>query len=77
MKNFFKKTFTSRKFWAAVASSIPFAIAGDWNSFAYVWMGYASILGTKEAVESIGSKTTHVVNNNTSMGLEDSGPVGD
>ena len=50
IKDFFHKALSSRKFWAAVAASGPFAIAGDWNSFAAVWMGYAGIQGGVDAV---------------------------
>lgn len=45
LQTFLVKTLTSRKFWAAVASSIPFALAHDWQSFAMVWMAYAGIQG--------------------------------
>lgn len=44
-----RETLTSRKFWAAVASSVPFALAGDWQSFGMVWMTYAGIIGMGEA----------------------------
>lgn len=53
--DFIHKTLTSRKFWAAVAASVPFAQAGDWNSFAYVWMGYAGIQGAVDASERVGT----------------------
>lgn len=53
---FLHKTLTSRKFWAAVAASIPFAQAGDWNSFAMVWMAYAGIQGAVDGLEAHGAK---------------------
>ena len=52
LKDFLVKTLTSRKFWAAVASSMPFAIAQDWESFAYVWMAYAGIQGVVDGAAS-------------------------
>ncbi len=51
-----KKTLGSRKFWATVAASIPFGLAGDWQSFAYCWMGYAGIQGSVDAVGMLPSK---------------------
>ncbi len=54
MSHFLQKTLTSRKFWAAVTSSVPFAIAGDWTSFATVWMTYAGIQGGVDAAERWG-----------------------
>lgn len=56
LSNFLHKTLTSRKFWAAVASSIPFAMAEDWQSFAMVWMAYAGIQGAVDGLEVMGSK---------------------
>ncbi len=48
---FLEKTLMSRKFWAAVAASIPFALAGDWPNFAYVWVGYFTVQGIVDAAE--------------------------
>lgn len=50
------KTLHSRKFWAAVAASIPFAMNHDWQSFALVWMSYAGIQGAVDASEVVGAK---------------------
>lgn len=47
---FLKKTLTSRKFWAAVAASTPYAVAGDWAGFSNVWLIYAGIQGSVDAV---------------------------
>ena len=44
IQEFLLKTLTSRKFWASVAASAPFALAGDFENFALVWMAYAGIL---------------------------------
>ena len=54
MRHLLEKTLTSRKFWAAVASAVPFAMAGDWNAFATVWMTYAGIQGAVDGAERIG-----------------------
>ena len=54
------KTLHSRKFWAAVAASGPFAMAQDWNSFAYGWMAYAGIQGAVDASEGLGAKKAAV-----------------
>lgn len=48
-----RETLASKKFWAAVASSIPFAVERDWVSFAYVWMGYAGIQGLVDAAHHL------------------------
>lgn len=55
IQDFLTKTLTSRKFWAALAAAISFAAAGDWQSFAYVWMTYAGIQGAVDASERVGS----------------------
>lgn len=52
---FLKKTLTSRKFWAAVAASIPFATSGDWEHFAQVWVAYAGIQGVVDAAAKMKS----------------------
>lgn len=65
MKAFLTKTLSSRKFWAAVASSVPFAMAHDWHAFACVWMGYASIQGGVDVAEKLSKrKTQTLVTNN-------------
>jgi hypothetical protein len=46
------KTIQSRKFWAAVAASIPFAIAKDWANFSAVWMVYTGIQGAVDFRQS-------------------------
>ena len=56
VSNLLKKTLGSRKFWATVAASIPFALANDWQSFAYCWMAYAGIQGSVDAVGMLPSK---------------------
>ena len=56
VRDFLKKTLTSRKFWAAVTASVPFAMAGDFENFAMVWMAYAGIQGAVDASEGVGSK---------------------
>ena len=56
IRDFIHKTLTSRKFWAAVTASAPFAQIGDWNSFSMVWMAYAGIQGAVDASEGLGSK---------------------
>jgi hypothetical protein len=53
-----RETLTSRKFWAAVASSLPFALAQDWTSFAYVWMTYAGIQGAVDVAGKIKAPAT-------------------
>lgn len=58
MKDFFLKTVNSRKFWASVAASGPFAVAGDWENFAMVWMAYAGIVGGVDAAERVGVAKT-------------------
>jgi len=50
------KTLHSRKFWAAVAASGPFAMAQDWNSFAMVWMAYLGVQGVVDASEGLGAR---------------------
>ncbi len=50
------KTLKSRKFWAAVAASVPLATAGNWHDFAIVWMAYAGIQGAVDACEKLPSK---------------------
>ena len=61
MKAFLSKALSSRKFWAAVAASISFAMAHDWVNFAYVWMAYAGIQGAVDGAEHLGKRepTTH------------------
>jgi hypothetical protein len=56
LRDFIHKTLTSRKFWAAVTASAPFAQIGDWNSFSMVWVAYAGIQGAVDASEGLGSK---------------------
>jgi len=53
---FLLKTLTSRKFWAAVAASLPFALNEDWTNFALVWMSYAGIQGAVDASERVGTQ---------------------
>jgi len=55
-QEFLRKTLTSRKFWASVAASAPFALAGDFENFALVWMAYAGIQGAVDASEGVGTK---------------------
>jgi len=52
-KAFIHKTITSRKFWAALTASIPFAVVGDWDSFAKVWMAYAFVQGGVDVAEKL------------------------
>ena len=56
------KTLQSRKFWAAVAASGPFAAAGDWHGFSYVWMAYAGIQGAVDGMAVLGAKKPVSVN---------------
>jgi hypothetical protein len=56
IQEFLRKTLTSRKFWASVAASAPFALAGDFDNFALVWMAYAGIQGAVDASEGVGTK---------------------
>jgi hypothetical protein len=56
IQEFLRKTLTSRKFWASVAASAPFALAGDFENFALVWMAYAGIQGAVDASEGVGTK---------------------
>ncbi len=56
IQEFLLKTLTSRKFWASVAASAPFALAGDFENFALVWMAYAGIQGAVDASEGVGTK---------------------
>jgi len=51
IKSFIHKTITSRKFWAAVAASVPLALARDWQNFAIVWIAYAGIQGAVDAAQ--------------------------
>ena len=51
IRNFIHKTITSRKFWAAVAASVPLALARDWQNFAVVWIAYAGIQGAVDAAQ--------------------------
>ena len=53
IKTFLNKTLTSRKFWAAMAAGMPFALAHDWENFAYVWMAYAGIQGVVDATGTL------------------------
>lgn len=50
------ETLTSRKFWAAVASSAPFVLEEprSWVAFALVWMTYAGLIGIGEAAHKFG-----------------------
>lgn len=50
------KSLHSRKFWAAVAASAPFAAVQDWTNFSYVWCGYVGVLGAVDAAEGHGAK---------------------
>ncbi len=52
IRYFIRKTATSRKFWAAVAASVPLALAENWRDFALVWVGYAGIQGAVDACAS-------------------------
>lgn len=54
--DFLQKTLTSRKFWAAAAASSPFAVSGDWVSFAKVWVAYFTIQGAVDAAREFRSK---------------------
>jgi hypothetical protein len=56
IRSFLSKTLSSRKFWAAVTASIPFASAGDWQSFSVVWMSYAGIQGAVDGLEAHGAR---------------------
>ena len=56
IRYFIRKTATSRKFWAAVAASLPLALAHNWHDFALVWIGYAGIQGAVDACASLPSK---------------------
>lgn len=51
IQKFIHKTITSRKFWAAVAASIPLAFSHDWQDFAVVWIAYAGIQGAVDAAQ--------------------------
>jgi hypothetical protein len=51
IKSFIHNTITSRKFWAAVAASVPLALARDWQNFAIVWIAYAGIQGAVDAAQ--------------------------
>lgn len=46
------KALSSRKFWAAVAASVPFALAQQWDQFAQVWLVY---IGAQGAVDVAGA----------------------
>lgn len=59
IKAFVKKTLTSRKFWAALAACMPFALAQDWDSFATVLMAYAGIQGGVDAAEGLRKSAPH------------------
>jgi hypothetical protein len=56
LAGFLRKTLTSRKFWAAVGASVPFAMVGNWQSFALVWCGYLTVQGAVDAVERVGAE---------------------
>lgn len=56
IKFLLQKTLTSRKFWAAVAASVPLALAHDWQDFAIVWIAYAGIQGAVDSCEALPSK---------------------
>jgi hypothetical protein len=63
MKELFRDVFvkimqiaTSRRFWAAVAASVPFGLSGDWVSFSMVWAGYGGLIGAQDIAESLRSE---------------------
>lgn len=53
---FLQKTLTSRKFWAAVAASVPLAFDESWKEFAMIWIAYAGIQGAVDSFEALPTK---------------------
>jgi hypothetical protein len=53
---FLQKTLTSRKFWAAVAASVPLAFDSSWREFAMIWIAYAGIQGAVDSFEALPTK---------------------
>jgi hypothetical protein len=51
-----EKSFASRKYWAAVVASVPFAYHEAWQFFALVWMFYAAVQGFVDAFERVGAE---------------------
>ena len=48
-----EKTLFSRKFLATTVASSAFLYHGDLETFSYMWMGYAGILGIEDSADKL------------------------